>query len=57
VDATPDVRKSLETTLNKLKHSFGAETEDLLSIPKLEFKEPQLEAVIDKQVKEIVKKE
>ena len=57
VDATPDVRKSLEDTLNKLKHSFGAETEDLLSVPKLEFKEPQLEAVIDKQVKEVVKKE
>ncbi|CAF3333096.1 unnamed protein product [Rotaria socialis] len=56
VDATPDVRKSLEDTLNKLKHSFGAETEDLLSVPKLEFKEPQLEAVIDKQVKEVVKK-
>ncbi|CAF0780469.1 unnamed protein product [Rotaria sordida] len=57
VDATPEVRKSLEDTLNKLKHAYGAESEDLLSVPKLDFKEPQLEAIIDKQVKEIIKKD
>jgi hypothetical protein len=38
VDATPEVRQSLETTLNKLKNSYGAESEDLLSVPKLDFK-------------------
>lgn len=38
VDATPDVRKSLEETLNKLKHAYGAESDDLLSVPKLSFK-------------------
>lgn len=38
VDATPEVRKSLEDTLNKLKNAFGAEAEDLLSVPKLDFK-------------------
>ena len=38
VDATPEVRKSLEDTLNKLKNAFGAESEDLLSVPKLDFK-------------------
>jgi len=57
VDATPEVRKSLEDTLNKLKNAFGAESEDLLSVPKLNFKEPQLEVVIEKQTKEIIKKE
>ncbi|CAF2383681.1 unnamed protein product [Rotaria sp. Silwood2] len=57
VDSTTEVRKSLEDTLNKLKHAYGAESEDLLSVPHLSFKEPQLEAVIEKQVKEIVKKE
>ena len=76
VDATPEVRKSLEDTLNKLKNAYGAESEDLLSVPKLDFKgrvssicllwswgkywfilEPQLEAAIDKQAKEIIRKE
>ncbi len=38
VDATPEVRKSLQDTLNKLKNAFGAESEDLLSVPKLDFK-------------------
>ncbi|CAF0913020.1 unnamed protein product [Rotaria sp. Silwood1] len=57
VDATPEVRKSLEDTLNKLKHAYGAESEDLLSVPKLSFKEPQVEVAIEKQVKEIIKKE
>jgi len=57
VDATPEVRKSLEDTLNKLKNAFGAESEDLLSVPKLQFKEPQLESIVDKQVKEVIKKE
>lgn len=38
VDATPEVRKSLEDTLNKLKNAYGAEAEDLLSVPKLDFK-------------------
>lgn len=38
VDATPEVRKSLEDTLNKLKNAYGAESEDLLSVPKLDFK-------------------
>ena len=38
VDATADVRKSLDDTLNKLKNAYGAENEDLLSVPKLEFK-------------------
>ena len=38
VDATPEVRKSLEDTLTKLKNAFGAESEDLLSVPKLDFK-------------------
>jgi len=38
VDATPEVRKSLEDTLAKLKNAYGAESEDLLSVPKLDFK-------------------
>ena len=37
VDATPEVRKNLEETLNKLKNAYGAESEDLLSVPKLNF--------------------
>ncbi|CAF0921853.1 unnamed protein product [Adineta ricciae] len=57
VDATPEVRKSLEDTLNKLKNAYGAESEDLLSVPKLDFKEPQIEVAIEKQAKEIIKKE
>jgi F-type H+-transporting ATPase subunit 6 len=57
VDATPEVRKSLETTLHKLKNAFGAESEDLLSVPKLNFKEPQIDVSIEKQAKEIIKKE
>lgn len=74
VDATPEVRKSLEDTLNKLKNAYGAESEDLLSVPKLNFKgrpnsfrtffrlflcfsDPQIDVSIDKQAKEIIKKE
>ncbi|UJR36779.1 hypothetical protein I4U23_029492 [Adineta vaga] len=57
VDATPDVRKSLEDTLNKLKNAYGAEAEDLLSVPKLDFKDPQIDISIEKQAKEIIKKE
>ena len=74
VDATPEVRKSLEDTLNKLKNAYGAESEDLLSVPKLDFKgelfdvsvdpwsmsrdlEPQLDVAVEKQVKEVIRKE
>jgi predicted nuclease of restriction endonuclease-like RecB superfamily len=38
VDATPEVRQSLENTLNKLKNAYGAQSQDLLSVPKLDFK-------------------
>lgn len=57
VDATPDVRKSLEDTLNKLKNAYGAESEDLLSVPKLDFKDPQIDISLEKQAKEIISKE
>lgn len=74
VDATPEVRKSLEDTLNKLKNAYGAESEDLLSVPKLDFKgecerggrrahccvhclEPSIDVSLEKQAKEIIKKE
>ncbi|CAF0731309.1 unnamed protein product [Adineta steineri] len=57
VDATPEVRKSLQDQLTKLKNAYGAEAEDLLSVPKLDFKDPQIDVSIEKQAKEIIKKE
>jgi len=40
-----------------LKNAYGGESEDLLSVPKLNFNDPQLDSIIDKQAKEVIKKE
>ncbi|CAF0863802.1 unnamed protein product [Didymodactylos carnosus] len=56
VDATSETRKSLEDTLSKLKNAYGAETEDLLTLPKYSFKDPQLDAVVDKTKKSMTQR-
>ncbi|CAF0931243.1 unnamed protein product [Didymodactylos carnosus] len=56
VDATAEVRKSLEDTLAKLKNAYGAETEDLLTLPKYTFKDPQLDSIVDKTKKSMTQR-